>query len=334
MSLYEELLDFIENRMRMSHIYQPVMLITLLENDGQAPVRTIAERFASMDESQIEYYAQITKNMPGRVLSANHGIVEVEKDGRQIRGYRLKGFEALTAAERQRLVRVCRAKYEAYLDQRGGQVFRHRALAKGYISGTLKYEVMKRARYRCELCGISATEKALEVDHILPRNKGGGDELTNLQALCFTCNARKRDHDDTDFRGNRALYELRESGCVFCSSQQDHDIVHETELAIVLRDRFPVTPGHHLVIPKRHEPDWFELTEGELAQCSLLMKEFRRRLSQEDPSIRGFNMGVNSGMVAGQTVMHAHAHLIPRRAGDYENPRGGVRGVIPSRQSY
>jgi hypothetical protein len=77
----------------------------------------------------------------------------------------------------------------------------HGLPAKVTYRVTLRYEILKRAKFRCELCGISADEKALEVDHIVPRNRGGADDLPNLQALCYSCNAMKRDRDEVDFRG-------------------------------------------------------------------------------------------------------------------------------------
>jgi diadenosine tetraphosphate (Ap4A) HIT family hydrolase/5-methylcytosine-specific restriction endonuclease McrA len=335
MPLFSNLLDFIQHRMRMSHIYQPVMLTTLLCNDGAASVRQIAQQFAQRDEALIEYYAKITKEMPGRVLGKNHGIVTaVRGEHNDIIAYRLNGYSELTAQQRELLVQACQEKYEEYLDARGEQVFRHRRMARGYISGTLRYEVMKRARYRCELCGVSATEVALEVDHIQPRSRGGSDDLSNLQALCYRCNAMKGNKDGTDFRGMHQLHEVRESGCLFCTLSAERPIVREAELAYVIRDRYPVTAGHLLIIPKRHEPSWFALSQGELAQCNLLLKQMQERIRDEDREVRGFNVGVNAGAVAGQTIMHSHIHLIPRRANDMVNPRGGVRGVIPGMQSY
>jgi 5-methylcytosine-specific restriction endonuclease McrA len=304
MPLFSTLLDFIQHRMRMSHIYQPVMLTTLLRNDGAASVRQIAQQFAQRDEALIEYYAEITKAMPGRVLGKNHGIVTAVRGERNdIIAYRLNGYSELTAEQRELLVQACQQKYEEYLDARGEQVFRHRRMARGYISGTLRYEVMKRARYRCELCGVSATEVALEVDHIQPRSLGGSDDLSNLQALCYRCNAMKGNQDDADFRGMHQLHEVRESGCLFCTLPAERPIVREAELAYVIRDRCPVTAGHLLIIPKRHEPSWFELSQGELAQCNLLLKQMQERILDEDREVRGFNVGVNAGAVAGQTVM-------------------------------
>lgn len=228
------------------------------------------------------------------------------------------------------LLTACQEKYESYLDARGQQIYQHRRMSRGYISGTLKYEVMKRARYRCELCGTSAAEIALEVDHIQPRSLGGSDDLNNLQALCYRCNARKSNKDATDFRGNRCLHEVREAGCLFCTVSGDRPFIRDAELDYAIHDQFPVTSRHTLIIPKRHESSWFELTQGELAQCNLLIKDLKEEIMEEDKDV----LGVNAGTAAGQTVMHCHIHLIPGRKHDVQDPRGGVRGVIPGMQAY
>jgi hypothetical protein len=194
-SSFEHLRDFIRKRMRMSHIYQPVMIKELLTSGGKSSIRNIAAAFLARDASQLEYYEQITKDMPGKVL-AKHGIVE--RDGPD---YRLSTDpSSLSSEERDELTRLCDEAISTYLQKRGTAVYDHRRAALGYLSGSLRYEVLKRAGFRCELCGISADERAIEVDHILPRKHGGQDDHTNLQALCFKCNANKGARDDEDFR--------------------------------------------------------------------------------------------------------------------------------------
>ena len=89
-----------------------------------------------------------------------------------------------------------------------------------------------------------------------------------------------------------------------------------------------------MIIPKRHEPDYFALSRIEKKSIDDLVTFFGNRLSRKDHSITGFNIGINNGESAGQTIFHAHIHLIPRRDGDTANPRGGVRGVIPGKRSY
>jgi ATP adenylyltransferase len=325
---YKTLKNFIREEMRMSHIYQPVMLMKLLQNRGKAKIRDIAKSLLSHDQSQIEYYEQITKNMVGRVLTKNRGLTERLDDE-----YRLKGFDGLSSDEIKDLVSLCQEKVTEYIARRGGRIWEHRVKSDGYISGTLRYDILKRAKFRCELCGISADEKALEVDHIVPRNRGGTDDLPNLQALCYSCNAMKRDRDDADFRGIAATYQLRKKGCPFCDLDASR-IVAENSLCFAIRDAFPVTERHTLIMPKRHVVDYFSLYQPELNAVHSLLLEMKSLIAGQDEAIAGFNVGVNEGAAAGQTIFHCHVHLIPRRDGDVANPRGGVRGVIPNKQIY
>jgi ATP adenylyltransferase len=324
---YEQLVDFVQNRMRMSHVYQPVMLLALLRGGGRRSTADIARSILLHDESQVEYYENVTKNMVGRVLR-QHGIVE--KAGG---GFALVDFEDLDTEQIERLTELCESKLDDYKARRGRQIWQHRRLSAGYVSGTLRYEVLKRARFRCELCGVSADVRALEVDHIVPRVRGGKDDPDNLQALCYSCNSMKRDRDATDFRGVRESYDLREPGCPFCEMPKDQ-LIAGTELAYAVRDAFPVTPLHTLVIPKRHTQSYFELGRAELNACRRLLEQEKEAIERQDVSVEGFNVGVNEGETAGQTVFHCHLHLIPRRRGDIEDPTGGVRNVIPGKGIY
>ena len=111
-------------------------------------------------------------------------------------------------------------------------------------------------------------------------------------------------------------------------------ILFENNLAIAFRDGFPVAEGHLLVIPKRHIESWFELKSDERESCHELILNGKKAIKNDDSSVSGFNLGVNDGLSAGQTIFHAHLHLIPRRQGDVENPRGGVRHVIPGKGYY
>lgn len=121
--------------------------------------------------------------------------------------------------------------------------------------------------------------------------------------------------------------------CIFCGIEKER-IIGENEFALLFFDRFPVTEGHSLIIPKRHVKDYFELTDEEISAVNELISAQKKRLTEEDNTITGFNIGTNAGISAGQTVMHCHIHLIPRRDGDTPDPRGGVRGVIPDKMKY
>ena len=121
--------------------------------------------------------------------------------------------------------------------------------------------------------------------------------------------------------------------CLFCNKKKQN-IINSTKFIYVVRDSFPVTKYHSLIIPHRHVSNFFDLNENELKDLSETLKKERLSLLNLDKKITAFNVGVNAGKDAGQSVMHCHIHLIPRRKGDIENPRGGVRGVIPSKQKY
>jgi diadenosine tetraphosphate (Ap4A) HIT family hydrolase len=122
----------------------------------------------------------------------------------------------------------------------------------------------------------------------------------------------------------------RDAECPFCNVRAP---LVENELAFVIFDRYPVSPGHVLILPKRHIASFFDTTPDECMAMLSLLSEMRRRTDTKlTPD--GYNIGVNVGEAAGQTVGHVHMHLIPRYHGDMENPRGGVRGVIPAKQSY
>ena len=328
MSRFKDLQDFIRNKMRMSHIYQPVMLIELLRNRGSATVNQIARSLLDRDISQVEYYEHITKSMVGRVLTKNRGITEKQGDT-----YSLNGFGELTPDEVDQLVEDCSNRIDEYVTRRGEGIWSHRRKSSGYISGTDRYEVLKRAKFRCELCGVSAEEKALEVDHIIPRNKGGSDNLSNLQGLCYSCNSMKRDRDDTDFRSISESYNDRKEGCLFCVTKPDQ-LVDENELCYTWKDNYPVTQRHTLIIPKRHVESYFDLYQPEINAIHQMLNKTKKNIEEQDEEVTGFNVGVNAGIDAGQSVFHVHVHLIPRRKGDIDNPRGGVRGVIPHKRTY
>ena len=121
--------------------------------------------------------------------------------------------------------------------------------------------------------------------------------------------------------------------CLFCSIK-DSGLADENTLAYASYDTYPVSEWHCLIIPKRHVKDYFELTNDEVIACNDLIKRIKEKILLKDPLVKGFNIGINAGKIAGQSVLHCHIHLIPRREGDVENPQGGVRSVIPLKQHY
>lgn len=324
---FQSLSKYLQTTMRMSHVYQPVMIKRLLLGKGKASDLEIAFDLIRMDESQLDYYKERVNLMVGKVLRKN-GIVDKEKET-----YYLNGFNLLKQQQIEELLKICEAKIEAYQQKRGESIWQHRSKNRAVVSGSIRYEVLKRAHGRCELCGIRMEDRALEVDHIVPKNHGGEDSIHNYQALCYKCNSNKGDRDDQDFRGQSMVYEDKEEYCLFCTISEKR-IVDENPLAYVVEDKYPVTRYHRLVIPKRHFPEYFSIKQPELNAVQQLLQHSKDEILKKDNSVSGFNIGINQGETAGQTIQHCHIHLIPRRSGDMENPRGGVRHAVAGKGYY
>lgn len=121
--------------------------------------------------------------------------------------------------------------------------------------------------------------------------------------------------------------------CYFCTLKDEEKLIN-AKLSFVILDGFPVTKDHSLIILKRHVANFFDITNEELLELNDLLKLRKEQILAEDDEVEGFNVGINIGLAAGQSIFHIHIHLIPRRFGDVENPKGGVRGVIPSKRNY
>ena len=121
--------------------------------------------------------------------------------------------------------------------------------------------------------------------------------------------------------------------CIFCVIRKE-ELQFENRLAYSSIDSYPVSEFHSLIVPKRHVETYFELSYEEIQACNELILKTKEKILKQDSSVKGFNIGTNAGKVAGQSIMHCHIHLIPRRKGDVEDPQGGVRSVIPKKQHY
>ena len=124
-----------------------------------------------------------------------------------------------------------------------------------------------------------------------------------------------------------------DNNCPFCKAESERDIIVSSSLSVAFFDGFPVSPGHALIIPKRHVASFFDLSKEE-QQDLLNLADRVKRIVEERYHPDGYNIGINVGEAAGQSIFHVHMHLIPRYKGDVPNPRGGVRGVIPAKQNY
>lgn len=319
---YDELIDFLKNRMRMSHIYQPLLIKSLVESGGIATVRQLALEFLSQDESQVIFYEKRIKEMPLRVLKRHNVVIQ---QGELV----TLNTETLNFQQRLTIKMICDQKIQEFLLKKGLSLWDYRLRETEPVPDSLRYQALLASGGRCALCGATKDEVPLEVDHIIPRSRGGKNELSNLQVLCSRCNRAKGNKDATDFRDRPELESV--PGCSFC---EPTEIERKNGSVYATLDKNPVTEGHRLIIPFRHTPDYLRMTTREKNDADDLIKYFANKIMEEDKTVVAFNIGTNCGEAAGQTIFHAHIHLIPRRFGDTPMPKGGVRGVIPSKMAY
>jgi diadenosine tetraphosphate (Ap4A) HIT family hydrolase len=121
--------------------------------------------------------------------------------------------------------------------------------------------------------------------------------------------------------------------CPFCVKIEHREFAFEDELSVAFPDAYPLSPGHTLIVPRRHERNYFDLTDAEEVSIWRIVRTVRAELDAR-LSPQGYNLGVNVGLAGGQTLDHVHVHLIPRYSGDVQDPRGGIRWIIPVKAPY
>jgi 5-methylcytosine-specific restriction endonuclease McrA len=185
----DDLIEFVQRKMKMSHVYQPLIIRALAQSGGRATVRQLASSLLLEDESQIRYYEDRIKKMPLPVLKRN-GIVG--KDGDLV---------SLVVPDLSYPERASRAsRIGAFLERREIATWDYRLIETDPVPTDVLYRVLAAAKGLCALCGVESSERRIEVDHIVPRSRGGSNDIENLQALCDECNRGKSNRDDADFR--------------------------------------------------------------------------------------------------------------------------------------
>ena len=322
---FKDLVDFVQNKMRMSHIYQPLLIKSLVDAGGLATLRQLSNAFLSEDESQLIYYEKKIKEMPLKVL-LNRGVVK--KEGELVS----LNVPQLSYQQKAEIKMLCEKRMQVFVQKKGLGIWDYRLLDTEPIPDSLRYRVLQEAVGRCALCGATHKERPLDVDHIKPRSKGGKNLYENLQVLCSKCNRSKGNKDDTDFKELLTPDSLKD--CPFCLDNVKSRVIESIDTVFAIKDKYPVTDQHMLIIPQRHTPDFFSMTSKERGEAENLLRILKNKITKSDAAVTGFNVGVNCGISAGQTILHAHIHLIPRRNRDTSKPRGGVRGVIRNKMSY
>lgn len=190
---FDDLLKFVESELRMSHVYQPLLISFLVESGGAATVRQLAQEFALADEASVLHYEKRIKEMPVPVL-AKRGVISKRAELIELQ------VDKLTYVQSSQIRAACEKRIADFLEKRGIEIWSG-LLELDPVPSTVRYDVLKRDR-KCVLCGAAPEVDSavrLHVDHIVPRSKGGSNDMSNLQVLCAECNLGKSNHDDTAF---------------------------------------------------------------------------------------------------------------------------------------
>ena len=190
---FDDLLNFVESELRMSHVYQPLLIGFLVESGGAATVRQLAQEFALADEANVLHYKKRIKEMPVPVL-AKRGVISKRAELIELQ------VDKLTYVQSSQIRAACEKRIADFLEKRGIEIWSG-LLELDPVPSTVRYDVLKRDR-KCVLCGAAPEVDSavrLHVDHIIPRSKGGSNDIGNLQVLCAECNLGKSNRDNTAF---------------------------------------------------------------------------------------------------------------------------------------
>jgi len=190
---FEDLLKFVEGELRMSDVYQPLLISFLVDSGGAATVRQLAQEFALADEASVLHYEKRIKEMPVPVL-AQRGVISKRAELIELQ------VDKLTYVQSSQIRAACEKRIADFLEKRGIEIWSG-LLELDPVPSTVRYDVLKRDR-KCVLCGAAPEVDSavrLHVDHIIPRSKGGSNDISNLQLLCAECNLGKSNRDDTAF---------------------------------------------------------------------------------------------------------------------------------------
>jgi len=191
---FRNLYDYVKKKMVMSHVYQPVIIRALVQAAGKSTIRHLAQTLLLEDESQLLFYEKRLKEMPLKILK-KRGVISVDGD------LVMLSAPGLSLEQRSEIRGLCEERLKEFVSKRGISTWDYRMLEDDPVPDSLRYRILKKAGGRCALCGASKKETTLHIDHILPRSRGGSNDESNLQVLCFQCNLGKSNKDTADFRG-------------------------------------------------------------------------------------------------------------------------------------
>ncbi len=286
---YKSLENFIHKDMRMTHVYQPLMLKAVLESkDGKVTVEDIARSFVDKDLSYLEYYKKIVKRWPHMTLVKSRKVLNYDKKDMS---YSLRIDEDLSQDQKDKLVELCDLRLHQFTDNDERWILHRRIIEERHSLGSIKYDILAKSKGVCVACGAKSTEALLHVDHIIPIARGGQNTPENMQVLCGKCNTEKRDRDDTDFLlWHNQLKYAKNPKCRFCNRRHDSFLDNRMAYAICQSKSEHI----YFVVPTRHVGSFVDLIPAEKQLCLMLIDKTMEQMREDRPNIQFDVSGLDS----------------------------------------
>jgi ATP adenylyltransferase len=279
----QALVDFIKNDMKMSHVYQPLLIQSLAESGGQATLRDLAVKFLSIDEAEILGMRKTIRDMPVDVLK-RHKVVT--RDGELVRLV----APVKDLRERAAIMGACSEVLYDFIQKRGRGIWDYKWMGKK-TSSSMRIRVLEDGGRRCALCGATQQDRPLEIDHIVPKSWGGEDVFDNFQILCKKCNQGKSNHNDHDYR--LAESSVSYGDCTICSTPSVEEFSTVLPLARLIWTSSESQVSGAAVIPIRHVASYGQLTANELKDIHTLTKRTLGHMQGQD-STHSFSLNFSS----------------------------------------
>ena len=294
---YDEMAGFVRRTMKMTSVYQPILIRTLIESGGEATDRDIARAFLGEDKRQLEYYTRIAKRWPRQVLE-KHGVVRYRKGARGGSGTFTLNLEGATEKQRRRIAEMCNQRLEDYVDRetRGMPMF-DRAGRQPAASDAARGAALARSGGMCAACSTPLHMASTRFEYIVPPGMGGGaDDPSNLQALCVVCGISRRDRNALEFLlvRNRLLFRKE---CYLCGMRESADL--RNELAVAVPAGRATYEDHWIVAPKSHVPSFEDMLPAERHFCMDLIEPAKVRMRQAGYMGRGFSVSMRDAAAGG-----------------------------------
>lgn len=257
----------------MTHIYQPLMIKTILESSNNTATReSIARSFVDAG-GYLEYYIDRVAKWPHQTL-IKHKIVTYD---RKTKSYTLQIDKDLTTSQRNRLVELCKLRQQEFEDKNYKILDRR---TKRTDIGYREYDVLAKSKGICVACGAKSTDVKLDIDHIVPASKGGNNSIDNLQALCYRCNRQKRDRDNTDFLlWHKQMQFAKNPKCRLCGGHHKSELQNKMAYGVIQGDEC-------YVAPKRHINSFTEMIPVERHLSMILVDQVMNKLKQDLPKTK------------------------------------------------